>query len=42
MGKKTEAEKYLNELQENLVNIKLSYDDENELKGLENIIYSTK
>lgn len=42
MGKKADAEKYLNELQENLVNIKLSYDDENELKGLENIIYSTK
>lgn len=39
LGKKTEAEKYLNELQENLLYIKLSYDEENELKNLENQIY---
>lgn len=42
MNKKTEAEKYLNELQENLVNIKLSSEDEAELKGMENSIYSAK
>ena len=42
MNKKTEAEKYLNELQENLVNIKLTSEDEAELKGIENSIYSSK
>lgn len=35
MGKKKEAEKFLNQLQENLIYIKLSYDEENELKRLE-------
>ncbi|WP_396183442.1 hypothetical protein [Flavobacterium sp.] len=39
MNKKSEAEKYLNELQENLIGIKLSYDEQNELKALENEIY---
>jgi hypothetical protein len=39
MNRKAEAEKYLNELQENLVGIKLSYDEQNELKALESEIY---
>lgn len=39
MNKKAEAEKYLNEFQENLISVKLSYDEENELKRLENEIY---
>ena len=39
MNRKAEAEKYLNELQENLIGIKLSYDEQNELKALENEIY---
>lgn len=39
LGKKEIAEKYLNELQENLISIKLSYDEEQELKALENEIY---
>lgn len=39
VNKKAEAEKYLNELQENLIGIKLSYDEQNELKALENEIY---
>jgi hypothetical protein len=39
MNKKAEAEKYLNELQENLIGIKLSYDEQNQLKALENEIY---
>lgn len=39
MNKKSEAEKYLNELQENLISVKLSYDEQNELKALENEIY---
>ncbi len=39
MNKKPEAEKYLNELQENLISVKLSYDEQNELKALENEIY---
>lgn len=39
LSKKTEAEKYLNELQENLIGIKLSYDRQNELKVLETEIY---
>ncbi|WP_395054114.1 hypothetical protein [Flavobacterium sp.] len=42
MNKKTEAEKYLNELQENLVDIKLSYEDEVELKNIESRIYTVK
>lgn len=39
LGDKTEAEKYLNEFQENQIYMKLSYDDENELKRLETGIY---
>jgi hypothetical protein len=39
LGKKEIAEKYLNALQENLISIKLSYDEEQELKALENEIY---
>jgi len=39
LNRKTEAEKYLNELQENLIGIKLSYDRQNELKALETEIY---
>lgn len=39
LNRKTEAEKYLNELQENLIGIKLSYDRQNELKVLETEIY---
>jgi hypothetical protein len=42
LDKKTEAEKYLNQLQENLVYIKLSYDEENELKRVEKEIYHSK
>ena len=42
LGKKTEAEKYLNEFQENQIYMKLSYDDQNELKGLETSIYNSK
>lgn len=39
LGNKTEAEKYLNEMQENIINLDLSYDEKNELKQLENQIY---
>lgn len=39
MNRKADAEKYLNELQENLIGIKLSYDEQMELKALENEIY---
>ena len=42
MNKKPEAEKYLNEMQEHLVDIKLSSEDEAEIKGMENSIYSVK
>lgn len=42
LGKKKEAEAYLNQLQENLIYIKLSYDEQNELKRLESEIYKTK
>jgi len=42
MNNKTEAEKYLNEMQENMIYMKLSYDDENELKQIENQIYKSK
>ncbi len=42
LGNKTEAEKYLNQFQENQIYMKLSYDDENELKRLETSIYNTK
>jgi hypothetical protein len=39
LGQKTEAEKYLNEMQENIINLNLSYDEQNELKQLETQIY---
>ncbi|MEC4005077.1 hypothetical protein OX283_010440 [Flavobacterium sp. SUN052] len=39
LGNKTEAEKYLNEFQENQIYMKLSYDDENELKRIEAEVY---
>jgi len=39
LGNKKEAEKYLNDMQEHLVNIKLSYDQERELNNLETTIY---
>ena len=39
LGNKTEAEKYLNEFQENQIYMKLSYDDENELKRIEADVY---
>ncbi len=42
LGNKAEAEKYLNEFQENLVYLKLSYDEERELNQLENAIYKNK
>jgi hypothetical protein len=42
LGKRTEAEKFLNEFQENQIYMKLSYDDENELKRLETLIYNSK
>ncbi|MDQ1095041.1 putative acetyltransferase [Chryseobacterium sp. SORGH_AS909] len=40
LGKKPEAEKYLNEMQEHLVDMKLSFDQNYELKGLEQKIYN--
>lgn len=39
LGNKKDAEKYLNEMQENMIYMKLSYDDENDLKNIENQIY---
>jgi hypothetical protein len=42
LNRKADAEKYLNELQENLVYIKLNYDKKNELKQLEDEIYKIK
>lgn len=42
LNNKTVAEKYLNEMQENMIYMKLSYDDENELKAIENQIYKSK
>lgn len=39
LGNKSVAEKYLNEIQDHLVDLKLSYDQNNELKMLENKIY---
>lgn len=39
LNRKADAEKYLNQLQENLIYIKLSYDEENELKRIEKEIY---
>lgn len=41
LGRKKEAEKYLNQLQENLVDIKLSKDDKKEMDQLEKEIYKT-
>lgn len=40
LGNKEKAENYLNQLQEHLVDIKLNYDDSNELKALESQIYN--
>ncbi|WP_291115199.1 hypothetical protein [Flavobacterium sp. UBA6135] len=39
MNRKADAEKYLNEFQENYIGLKLSYDEQNELKALESEIY---
>jgi ATP/maltotriose-dependent transcriptional regulator MalT len=39
LGDKKEAEKMLNELQENIVNMDLSYDENAELKEFESAIY---
>lgn len=39
LGNKVQAEKYLNDLQEHLVDIKLGYDDNNEMKAFESVIY---
>jgi len=40
LNRKADAEKYLNQLQENLIYIKLSYDEENELKRIEKELYN--
>lgn len=40
LGRKKEAEQYLNQFQENQIYMKLSYDDEQELRQLESLIYS--
>jgi hypothetical protein len=40
LGRKTDAEKWLNQMQENLIYIKLSYDEENELGRIEKEIYA--
>ncbi len=40
LGNKKEAEKYLNEMQDHLVDLKLSYDQNNELKTIENRLYN--
>ncbi|MEN4760199.1 MULTISPECIES: hypothetical protein [unclassified Chryseobacterium] len=40
LGRKSEAEKSLNDMQEHLVDMKLSWDQNNELKGLEQQIYN--
>ena len=42
LDNKKDAEKYLNEMQENMIYMKLSYDDTNELKSIENQIYKSK
>lgn len=42
LGNKKEAEKYLNDMQENMIYMKLSYDDANDLKNIENQIYKSK
>lgn len=39
MGNKKEAEKWLNEMQENMIYMDLSYDDKNALKNIETEIY---
>jgi septum formation inhibitor MinC len=41
LDKKSDAEKFLNEMQENLIYIKLSSSEEGELKQIENKIYKT-
>lgn len=41
LNKNADAEKYLNQMQENMVYIKLNYDEKNELKQLEDQIYKT-
>lgn len=40
LGKKSDAEKFLNDMQEHLVDMKLSWDQNNELKQLEQKIYN--
>jgi hypothetical protein len=42
LNNRAEAEKYLNQLQDNLVYIKLSYDENFELKNMEKSIYQIK
>ncbi|MEZ2336032.1 hypothetical protein AB6735_10375 [Mucilaginibacter sp. RCC_168] len=42
LNKRMESEKYLNQLQDNLVYIKLSYDEANELKKMEKDVYQLK
>jgi hypothetical protein len=42
LNNKKDAEKYLNEMQENMIYMKLSYDDDMKLKEIENQIYKTK
>jgi hypothetical protein len=42
LNRKADAEKYLNQMQENLIYIKLNSDEKRELKQLEDEIYNTK
>lgn len=42
LGNKTVAEKYLNDMQENMIYMKLNSSDEAELKAIENQIYKSK
>ena len=42
LGNKVDAEKYLNEMQNNMIYMDLSYDEKNELKTIENEIYKKK
>ena len=42
LNNKVEAEKYLNEMQENMIYMDLSYDDQNALKKIESEIYKKK
>ncbi len=42
LGRKTEAEKYLNQFQENQIYMKLNSEDENELNRIEKEIYALK